>query len=220
MVILYAFIDKDKHEYLLNKYSRIYSEDFGIRILKYRRWQDAQLSMLGRMLLQYGLNKYFGIKYYEIDQTSNYKPFLKDQEVSFNISHAGNLVICGISKSPIGVDIEYIDHKINFDDFKSQMTLKEFHKIQDSEDIIKSFFVYWTEKEAAIKAHGKGLLIPLQSFEIFQNQTIIENEKFYLKEIFIHKDYQCCVASINDIQFQNIQIENVSLNLLCDISDG
>lgn len=216
MVILYTFIDKEKHQYLLNKYSSIWSENFDTKILKYRRWQDAQSSMLGRILLQYGLNKYFGINDYEIDHTTNHKPFLKNLEVCFNISHAGNLVICGISKLPIGVDIEYIDHKINFIDFKSQMTSNEFHKIQNSADKIKSFFVYWTEKEAAIKAHGKGLLIPLKSFEIFQNQTMIENEKFYLKEIFIHEEYQCCVASINDIQLENLEIEKVSLNLLCN----
>ncbi|MCF2220336.1 4'-phosphopantetheinyl transferase superfamily protein [Chryseobacterium sp. PS-8] len=214
MVILYTFIEQDKHKYLLDKYSSIWSEDFDTRILKYRRWQDAQSSILGRILLQYGLNKYFGIKDYEIDQTSNHKPFLKNLEVCFNISHAGNLVICGISKLPIGVDIEYIDNKINLIDFKSQMTSNEFHKIQNSQDKIKSFFVYWTEKEAAIKAHGKGLLIPLKSFEIFQNQTIIENEKFYLKQIFIHEEYQCCVASINDIKLEDLEIEKVNINLL------
>ncbi|MGX5687212.1 4'-phosphopantetheinyl transferase superfamily protein [Chryseobacterium cucumeris] len=94
------------------------------------------------------------------------------------------------------------------------MTVNEFNKIQNSEDIIKSFFMYWTEKESVIKANGKGLLIPLQSFEVFQCQTLIENEKYYLKEIFIHQEYQCCVASNNNIQHQNIQVEKLNLNML------
>ncbi|MFP3581721.1 4'-phosphopantetheinyl transferase superfamily protein, partial [Arthrobacter sp. SIMBA_036] len=78
------------------------------------------------------------------------------------------------------------------------MTLNEFDKVHFSKDHVRSFFKYWTEKEAVIKAHGKGLLIPLQSFEIFQNQAVIENEKFYLKEIFIHEEYQCCIAANKD----------------------
>jgi 4'-phosphopantetheinyl transferase len=65
-----------------------------------------------------------------------------------------------------------------------------------------------------MKAHGKGLFIPLQSFEIFQDQTIIENEKFYVKEIFIHQEYQCCIASKEDIQQQEIHIEQINLNTL------
>lgn len=214
MIVLYAFIDEQKHQYLLDKYSKICNEEFNAKILKYRRWQDAQLSLLGRILLKYGLNQYFGINDFEIGRTSNHKSFIKNQEVHFNISHAGNLVVCGISKSIIGVDIEYVDPKINYNDFKSQMTPDEFNKIHLSEDKVRSFFTYWTEKEAVIKAHGKGLLIPLQSFEVSQNHTIIENEKFYLNEIFIHQEYQCCIASNNDIRKQNIQLEQINLNLL------
>lgn len=214
MIVLYTFIDEQKHQYLLDKYSKICTEEFNAKILKYRRWQDAQLSLLGRILLKYGLNQYFNIHDFEIDRTSNHKPFIKNQEVHFNISHAGNLVVCGISKSIIGVDIEYVDPKINYNDFKSQMTPNEFNKIHFSEDKVRSFFTYWTEKEAVIKAHGKGLLIPLQSFEVSQNHTIIENEKFYLKEIFIHQKYQCFIASNNDIRKQNIQLEQINLNLL------
>lgn len=215
MIVLYSFIEEEKHQYVLEKYSKICTEEFNAKILKYRRWQDAQLSLLGRVLLQYGLRKYFNIQDYEIDRTSDHKPFLKNKkEVHFNISHAGKLVVCAISKSPVGIDIEYIDPKINYTDFKPQMTLNEFNKIHLSDNNIRSFFTYWTEKEAVIKAHGKGLLIPLQSFEVFQDQTLIENEKFYLKEIFIHQEYLCCIAANNNIEYQNIQIEQLNLNIL------
>ncbi|MGX5687211.1 4'-phosphopantetheinyl transferase family protein [Chryseobacterium cucumeris] len=112
MIIFFAHIEEEKHQYLLNKYSRIYPKKFKVKLLKYNRWQDAQLSLLGRILLQYGLGNYFGIRDFEISQTSYSKPFLKNHEIHFNISHAGNLVVCGISKFPIGIDIEYVDDKI------------------------------------------------------------------------------------------------------------
>ncbi|MBB4804730.1 4'-phosphopantetheinyl transferase [Chryseobacterium defluvii] len=214
MIILYTFIEEGKHQYLLDKYAEICSKEFNAKILKYRRWQDAQLSLLGRVLLRYGLNHYFDIKDFEMSRTSDHKPFITDHAIHFNISHAGNLVACCISRSPIGIDVEYIDHKINYEDFKSQMTSGEFSKVYHSEDKIKSFFTYWTEKEAIIKAHGRGLLIPLRSFEVFQDQAVIENEKFFLKEIFIDKEYQCYVASNEDIRQQKNHIEHINLNKL------
>lgn len=214
MIVLYTFIDGQKHQYLLDKYSGICTDEFKARLLKYRRWQDAQLSLLGRVLLQYGLARYFDIKEYEIDHTSDHKPFLKNQDVHFNISHAGNMVVCGMGRFPIGIDVEYIDPKIDYNDFKFQMSFNEFNKIDLSEDKVKSFFTYWTEKEAVIKAHGKGLFIPLESFEISQHQTLIENEKFYLKEVYIHQEYQCYIASKNNIHHQNIELEHIHLNLL------
>ncbi|MGE8555602.1 MAG: 4'-phosphopantetheinyl transferase family protein [Chryseobacterium jejuense] len=214
MRILYSFIEEEKHQYLLDKYSKIFSDKFNAKILKYRRWQDAQLSLLGRVLLKYGLNCYFDIQDFEIRNTSDHKPFLKDQNLHFNISHSGNLVVCCINEFPIGIDVEYINHEINYEEFKFQMTIHEFERIYLSDDKIKTFFMYWTEKEAVIKANGKGLFIPLESFEINQNKTFVENEAFYLKDIFIDKEYQCCIASPDDIRQKTIYAEQLSLNKL------
>lgn len=214
MVILYAFIDQEKHQYLSDKYSAICSKQFMEKIQKYSRWQDAQLSLLGRILLKYGLLHYFDINSGEVSITSNHKPYLKNHNIHFNISHAHNIVACCISRFPIGIDIEHLDFQLCYDDFKFQMTQREFEKIHFSQDKIRSFFTYWTEKESVIKAHGKGLLIPLQSFEVFESQTVIENEKYYLREIFIHDEYQCSMASVRDIRQQQIHLEQLSLNTL------
>lgn len=211
MVVLYAFIEEEKHSYLLNKYAGRFNEELNTRIQKYRRWQDAQLSLLGRVLLTYGLKHYFDLHEFEIDRTSDHKPFLVNEDTCFNISHAGNLVICCIDKFPMGIDVEYLDPATNYIDFRSQMTQGEFDRIHHSEDKISSFFTYWVEKEAVIKAHGKGLFIPLQSFEVLNDQTIIEKEKFYLKKMTIHDEYQCCIASGRDIRQQEVYIEKINL---------
>ncbi|WP_185245468.1 4'-phosphopantetheinyl transferase superfamily protein [Chryseobacterium bernardetii] len=188
------------------------SDEFNARIGKYRRWQDAQLSLLGRILLKYGLHQYFDIQDFEIGRTPDHKPFLKNKNLNFNISHTGNLAVCCIHEFPIGIDAEYINQETNYEEFKFQMTEGEFHRIHSSEDPLKTFFSYWTEKEAVIKAHGKGLLIPLDSFEINQNKTIVEHETFYLKEIFINKEYQCCIASSEDIRKKIIHVEQLNMN--------
>jgi 4'-phosphopantetheinyl transferase len=215
MEILYAFIEEDKHNFLINKYLNISGNEFKEKILRYRRWQDAQLSLLGRILLKYGLNTFYDLEDIEIDFTLYSKPFLRKQNIYFNISHAKNLTVCGIAKFPIGIDVEFLDEKINYTDFRSHMTKNEFEKINNSGNKIQSFFKYWTEKEAVIKAHGKGLSIPLKSFEVFEEECLIDFEKFYLRDISLSEEYICSVAANqNEIIREDIQIQQVNLNTL------
>ncbi|BAP29567.1 4'-phosphopantetheinyl transferase [Chryseobacterium sp. StRB126] len=203
MVILYTFISEEKHQYFLDRYLNSFPEEFRQNILKYRRWQDAQLSLLGRVLLQVGLKSHFHIDEAQIMRSPDNKPYLKDQHVHFNISHSKELVVCAIAEFPIGIDVEFIDHTINYRDFQFQMTEGEFHKIDRSEAQIGDFFSYWTHKESVMKAHGGGMMIPLDSFEIVNDECEIECKKFFTKEIFIDENYQTCIAS-EDKNIKNI----------------
>ncbi|MFS4474647.1 4'-phosphopantetheinyl transferase family protein [Chryseobacterium sp. T20] len=164
-------------------------------ILRYSRWQDAQLSLLGKVLLQYGLKTYYNIAEAEIGILPNKKPYLKGLDLHFNISHSKDLVVCAIAEYPLGIDLEFNSPEVSYLDFEFQMTANEFKEIHNSEDKTKSFFTYWTRKEAVIKVHGAGMMLPLDSFEILHNECIIEDEKFFTKEIFIHEDYPACIAS-------------------------
>ncbi|MDV7696674.1 4'-phosphopantetheinyl transferase superfamily protein [Chryseobacterium soli] len=212
MIILYAFIHEEKHQDLLDTYLPVFSGKFREDILKYRRWQDAQLSLLGKVLLEHGLKVYYDIKDAEIDLLENKKPILKGHDIHFNISHSKDLVVCAIAEAPIGIDVEFLDPQINYLDFKSQMTSDEFHRIHHSDSKIKSFFTYWTSKEAILKAHGDGMMIPLESFEITGNECSIDNEKFYVKELFIDKKYQSCIASADiNIKEENSMYVHVKL---------
>lgn len=203
MIILYTFIQEEKHQDLLNQYLNVFSEDLKKDILKYKRWQDAQLSLLGKVLLLHGLRTYYDIFETEIRLSSNHKPYLKDDPVHFNISHSREMVVCAIGEFPIGIDVEFYDPAINYLDFEFQMTSGEIRKIHDAEDKIKSFFTYWTEKEAVMKAHGDGMMLPLDSFEIINNESIIDGQKFFTKDIFIDEKYCTCIAS-NDINVNHV----------------
>lgn len=203
MVILYTFISEEKHQYILNRYINYFSEDFQQDILKYRRWQDAQLSLLGRVLLQKGLKSYYHIDEVCVERSPDHKPYLKDLPLHFNISHSKELVVCAIAEFPIGIDVEFIDRKINYLDFQFQMTAHEFLKIDRSQNQIGDFFSYWTQKESVMKAHGGGMMIPLDSFEIVNNECEIDSKKFFTKDIFIDENYQSCIAS-DDKNIKNI----------------
>ncbi|SMO55422.1 4'-phosphopantetheinyl transferase [Chryseobacterium rhizoplanae] len=195
MIILYAFISEERHQSLLNRYLPVFSEEIKRDILRYKRWQDAQLSLLGKVLLRHGLRTYYNIPDVEIGVLPNKKPYLKGHNLHFNISHSKELVVCAIAEYPLGIDIEYNDPKISYHDFTFQMTPNEIQEIQDAEDEMNGFFTYWTRKEAVIKAHGAGMILPLESFEIANDECIIEDEKFFIKKIFIHEDYHSYMAS-------------------------
>ena len=203
MIILYTFISEEKHQFLLDRYLPVFSDDIKKDILRYRRWQDAQLSLMGKVLLQHGLKTYYNIQDVEIGILSNRKPYLKRQNLHFNISHSKDLVACAIAEYPLGIDIEYNDPKVSYHDFTFQMTSNEIQEIQDAEDKMNGFFTYWTRKEAVIKAHGAGMMLPLDSFEVVNDECIIEDEKFFIKKIFIHEDYHSYIAS-SDPKIKNI----------------
>ncbi|WP_103071066.1 4'-phosphopantetheinyl transferase family protein [Aquimarina sediminis] len=214
--ILYSYINKENHDQLVKEVGSVFSIEFQRKILKYRRWQDMQLSLLGRFLLKKGIEER-GEEFCEnsIKYTQYNKPYFDEQQVRFNISHSGDIVICALTDTnDVGIDIEK-QHDIRIEDFKSQMTIGEWKRITSSRDIRTSFFEYWTQKEAVIKAHGMGLSIPLKSFEIINSYTRVNNDSFFLKEIKLDNEYKCHIACANKIglSLSNPKIVNPFVNI-------
>lgn len=102
------------------------------------------------------------------------KPFLaapfSAARLSFNLSHSGSLAVYAITRGrPIGVDVEQIRSEIDTDEIARQ-----FFSISESSCLesispelrVNAFFDCWTRKEAFIKAHGAGLSIPLDQFDV------------------------------------------------------
>ncbi|MBQ4803358.1 4'-phosphopantetheinyl transferase superfamily protein [Aquimarina sp. MMG015] len=209
--ILYSYISEKNHEFLLKELLPGFSTDFQNKLLKYRRWQDAQLSLLGRTLLGKGLEN-IDLPFCEnnVIYTSYNKPYFKEGKVKFNISHSGNMVVCAITETcEIGIDIEML-HSLHIEDFKTQMTALEWQRIISSDNPESSFFDYWTQKEAVIKALGIGLSLPLDSFEIIDNKTIIDKESFFLKEILLDNKYKCHIAFKDEVDSRVLNLQMVN----------
>ncbi|WP_378186698.1 4'-phosphopantetheinyl transferase family protein [Aquimarina sp. W85] len=198
--ILYSYIAQENHSRLLRTFLPNFSNDFQRKILTYRRWQDVQLSLLGRLLLKQGMEGMSKTFCEENLMYSAYnKPYFKNKCVKFNISHSGNIVVCVLSEiDEVGIDLEILKN-IDIESFKSQMTNLEWKQIISSNDVKNAFYNYWTKKEAVLKAHGMGLSVPLNSFEIINNQTKINGEIFFLKKIELDNEYKCHLAFKNKI---------------------
>ncbi|PNZ91194.1 4'-phosphopantetheinyl transferase, partial [Staphylococcus delphini] len=90
-------------------------------------------------------------------------------------SHSGKWIICAIHSQKIGVDIEkvrYLDFNILIQSFSKYE--KSYFTNVGEDDISKTFFYIWTLKESYVKALGKGLYIPLNSFTI--KNPFLEND--------------------------------------------
>jgi len=199
--IYYSYLSEENHESLLKNDLPQFPVDYQEKINRFQRWQDAQSSLLGRILLFKAIEENYKQKpeHKEIMQTLYNKPYFQDNSVLFNISHSGEIVVCALSNEhEIGIDVEIMTN-IETDDFKYQMTEKEWDKILISTNKKEAFFDYWTQKEAVLKAQGHGLIIPLKSFEVLDNTTKINEEKYYLTEIKIDKNYKCHLSLKTDI---------------------
>lgn len=107
---------------------------------------------------------------FEFDLNAFGKPSLRSGEIEFNLSHSGHVALCAFSKkSKIGVDTELMREDVNPGELARQFFSPEEVKIileTRLEERLNAFYRCWTRKEAFVKAHGKGLSIPLDSFSV------------------------------------------------------
>ncbi len=121
-------------------------------ILKKKRLNDRNASLLALYLVDKGLSDFYGIKDYKILRTEKGKPYLEGNKVYFSISHTKGTAAVAFADNPVGIDIEYTRKysaaaERMFDDTERKYALES-----DS-----NFTKIWTLKEAAVKATGKGI---------------------------------------------------------------
>lgn len=214
--IYYAYLSKENHENLIKKEFPDFPFDFVEKLKRYRKWQDVQLSLLGRVLLFKGIKKHYklNLNAHDIKYNQYNKPFFEGNQIYFNISHSAEIVVCAITdKVEIGVDIEKI-YEIDLNNFRRNMTNGEWNKVMLSNNRYEAFFDYWTQKEAAIKTNGRGLSIKLKSFEITENLGFVKNKRIYLDEIRIDKKYKCYVAYKMPIK---LRVKSIEIKVINDI---
>ena len=170
-------------------------------IRQYRRWEDAHLSLMGKILLKEMAYTYFNLP--DILPHIRYSDFKKPEistPLSFNISHSGNRVVCAISDAyQLGLDVEQIS-EIEFDYYLDYMSLKEWKKIHLAPAPNLEFLRFWTQKESAIKADGRGLNLPLHELEVQHSQLTIDTTTWHLKEVNLAKDYVCHLATDKELR--------------------
>lgn len=166
------------------------------KIRGFIRWQDAQASLFGKLLLVHAL-QVTKCNHLSLDQLQ-YTPFGRpyfEGAIDFNISHSGQYVVCAISSScHLGIDIENIC-SLDWSIFRDQFTLQEWTTIHTHPDPTQQFYHYWTRKEAVIKADGRGLQLPLQTICTVSNLVELGNKRWHLEELTIDEEYKVSLSS-------------------------
>lgn len=122
----------------------------------------------------------------------NGKPFLSKQnrgkKIRFNLSHSNGYALFAFAcDREIGVDIEYIKALTEMEGVAVQVfstketaVLRSFPESEKKE----AFFIFWTRKEAYIKAIGEGLSSALEKIDISShpiNAPVLVDERGNLK---------------------------------------
>ena len=100
------------------------------------------------------------------------KPYFKECELHFNVSHSGEYLAIAVSEHPVGVDIQ--EPKLIKDGMFEKVVRPEEQCLIGGERQ-KDFLRLWSLKESFVKAEGKGLRISMKDY-FFEK----ENEQYFV----------------------------------------
>jgi 4'-phosphopantetheinyl transferase len=146
--------------------------------------------------------------------------------VHFNISHSGNYAGCVISDKFAGFDVE--QHKITDLSLSKHFFTGVEHQYicSPDESALNRFYQIWTLKESYIKAIGKGLSCPLDSFSVINDNKVqlhLHDKNLpimNLHSLHMSNDYSaavCCDPSIDNRNEHFVLTQDVFLN---EFSEG
>ncbi len=200
-------LDDNLYNYFLNKLPAFYQED----IAKFRKWEDRQHRVFGKLLLIKGL-EFLGLNAYSVNQlqfTKLKRPYF-NESIDFNISHSGEYVVCAISTiAKVGIDIEEIKD-IPLTDFTDQFSVEEMGSILKSKNELRSFYSLWTKKESFLKAIGTGLHVPLNKVQVAGNKIKWEKREWFLMELNFDENY--CTHICADIAKPALELHKINLH--------
>ncbi len=162
---------------LLQAYEATLDRREHTRMQRFLFEKDRHLFLVSHAMLRTVLSKYAAPapSDWRFDTNTFGKPAiatgLNPDNIQFNLSHTNGIAVCAITlNDTVGVDVEQHARENKLldiaDRFFSKQETTELHTHPLTERK-KRFFDYWTLKESYIKARGKGLSIPLDSFSFF-----------------------------------------------------
>lgn len=157
---------------ILSKLKDTLSEDELTRLNRFVFDKDKRNYILSRGGIKNILARYLNIapKEIQISYGDFGKPYLKELNLQFNLSHSGNHILYAIAnRVPVGIDVESIKFGVDFLALATEFCCdRELMKLSDlaQAELKLAFYRCWTRKEAFIKAIGLGFYFPVKDFEV------------------------------------------------------
>ena len=125
--------------------------------LEGREIGDTTGHLAGRALLAEMYHRYVGGELPPIRVTERGKPYFEDSPWHFSISHSKRHVFCALSRTPIGIDGEELDRKLNPKLAEKILSDPEREEYEQASDRNLALLKFWVLKEAQAKCTGEGL---------------------------------------------------------------
>lgn len=180
------------------------------------RWREPVVRrrfIAGRAYLRWLLGQYLHLRLDEVE--IRYAPQGKPvvDGIQFNLAHSWDVgVIAFAQKTPMGVDVEWIDPQLDFGQAarlafspQERAALEELPEHQQRD----AFYQIWTCKEALLKAIGGGFHISPRSFSVQIGRShspriasiedsSIDVSQFQLAPIWVQDQYSAAIACIHN----------------------
>ena len=130
------------------------------------RRQESRLESLGAGLMLRTLLLKNSLPLEALSVSEKGKPFLKDHDFHFNLSHSNGYVVCAFGSAPCGIDIQK-EREDRSNIARIFFTESEYALVQ--EHGVSMFTRIWALKESYVKYKGEGLSLPLKSFQMILN---------------------------------------------------
>lgn len=188
----YNIADADKER--LNRWFEQMSREKKQSVSQMKVESKKNLRIAADALCRNAISDFCGISPAEIvfEYSANGKPYAKGLPVHFSVSHSGDIAVCAVSDSEIGIDIEKI-RLVNHKASERFATENEQEYIRNNEN---GFFEIWTLKEAYFKCIGTGLGADIKkvSFDINGRDITCSESGFELSFIETDKNYICSIC--------------------------
>jgi 4'-phosphopantetheinyl transferase len=152
----------DQEEQFNEAYALV-DEDRRQKVDRFKHYKSKKLSLGAGFLLHKAMGE-IGISDYRLDYRTYEKPYISGHDdVFFNISHSGNMVVLALSDKEVGVDIEedkhFKDSLVNYvftaEDISLAGALTEICSLTEDQ----AFTRLWTAKESIMKYSGMGITL-------------------------------------------------------------
>jgi phosphopantetheinyl transferase len=124
------------------------------------------------------------------------KPYLKNTDIEFNISHSKKFALIGKSKHKIGVDIEFINKDediLNTMDFFLSQEEKDW-VLEDN--LWNRFYQMWTMKEARLKCDGDGITVSFFPSLMRDEKNKWQYPGYSMSSSLINEDYAYSICTL------------------------
>ena len=132
------------------------------KVIRYRMPDDRKRSLGAGIIIRKILDEN-GLTESCLRYSDNEKPVVDG--LFFNVSHAGDYVVGVLSDCEVGCDIEKMPMRLlRWQNIISTIQSLLTSRLLKNKD--KAFFTLWTLKESYMKMTGRGMSLPLDSFEV------------------------------------------------------